>query len=293
MRTFLSALVIGLFSGTVYAMMALGLVAPYRISRVVNFALPGIAAFGAYIYWWSAVIWGAPKLVAVIAALLAGTVVGAALGVANRWMKEWPRGFVMIVTLTVTLLLFGWVDHVKPASPVSPPPPFGGGGFQLGLAYVTWHQVATLVTCVAVTLVLAYVVKRSRVGIYIRAIYDDPAGAATPGVPAERFVVGVWASAGLLAALAGIMVSPRTELDTLAFLYVTIWALAGSVLGGLESFPVAFAGSVVLGTAQGVLGGVFSGHLGPGMEDLSAIVIMAAAVFYAGTKRRDLAYLQT
>ena len=53
-------------------------------------------------------------------------------------------------------------------------------------------------------------------------------------------VVGVWAVAGALAALAGILVSPRTTLDPYLILFVTIWALAGSILGGLESFGIAF-----------------------------------------------------
>jgi branched-chain amino acid transport system permease protein len=289
---FLSALVVGLFLGTIYATMALGLVAPYRISRVVNLSLPGVAAVGAYVYWWMSVIWGAPTLIALVAAVLLGTLLGGALGLANLWMRDWPKGFVMIFTLTITLLLFAWVDHVLPSSPVSPPSVFGNGGFNLWLTFISKNQIGTLLTCVAVTLGAGLLIKRTRVGIYIRAIYDDPAGAATLGIPYESFVVAVWAAAGLLGALAGILVTPRVELNTTVLLFVTVWALAGSVLGGLESFPIAFAGSVLLGVAQGVFGGVLSGHLGPGMENLSAIVVMAAAVFYAGTKRRDLSYMQ-
>ena len=105
-------------------------------------------------------------------------------------------------------------------------------------------------------------------------------------------MVGVRPVAGAPAAQAGILVSPRTTLDPYLIHYVTICALAGSILGGLESFGIAFVGSILVGLSQGVLGGGII-HLGPGLENLGAIAVVAVAVFYAGVKRRDLAHIQT
>jgi len=292
-QVFASAAVIGLFLGTIYALMALGMVASYRINRVVNLGQAGIAAFGAAVYWWMTAVWGAPVLVALIGGILAGAVVGAGLGIANLKMVLWPRGFVMIFTLTVTLLLFAVVDWILPATTVSPISPFGSGGFKFALTYVTSHQIGTFLTCVTVAFLATWVVRKTRVGIYVRAIYDDPDGASTLGVPLGVFVVGVWATAGALAGLAGILVTPRTLLDTLLLLFVRVWALAASILGGLESFAIALAGGLILGLAQGIVGGVFGGQLGPGLENLAAIVLMAGGVFYAGIKHRDLAHIQT
>jgi branched-subunit amino acid ABC-type transport system permease component len=96
-----------------------------------------------------------------------------------------------------------------------------------------------------------------------------------------------------MAGLAGILASSRVQLDSVLLLFVMVWGLAGAVLGGLESFALAFAGGVTLGVAEGILGGMLGGSLGPGLENLSAIVIMAVGVLYAGTKRRHLAHLQT
>jgi len=55
--------IIGIFTGTIYAMMALGIVASFRINRVVNLGIPGIAVFGATIYFQMSNVWGAPVLV--------------------------------------------------------------------------------------------------------------------------------------------------------------------------------------------------------------------------------------
>ena len=290
---FESAVIIGIFTGTIYAMMALGIVASFRINRVVNLGIPGIAVFGATVYFQMSNVWGAPVLVALLGGVAAGTLIGALLGVCNLKMTEWPRGFVMIFTLTVSLFLFGWSDKILPPIQVSPASPFGdSGGFNVALTYVSNHQIGTFITCILVTLLMGFVVSKTRIGIYVRAIYDDGDSAATLGIPLGYFVVGVWATAGALAALAGILVSPRVTLDPYLILFVTIWALAGSILGGLESFGIAFVGSILVGLSQGILGGGII-HLGPGLENLGAIVVVAIAVFYAGVKRRDLAHIQT
>jgi branched-chain amino acid transport system permease protein len=292
-KIFMSALVIGVFLGTIYGIMALGMVASYRINRVVNLGQAGLAAGGATVYWWMTSVWGAPVLVSLVGGVLFGMAIGAGLGMANIRMVAWPRGFVMIFTLTITLLIFAWTDTVLPPQQVSPMSPFGTSGFNFGLTYIQTHQIGTLLTCIGVALLCTWVVKKTRTGMYVRAIYDDPDGASTLGIPIGLFVIGVWAAAGGMAALAGILVSPRTTLDTLLLLFVTVWALAGAILGGLESFGIALAGGLVLGVSQGVLGGVFGGSLGPGFENLAAIALMGVGVIYAGIRNRDVAHIQT
>jgi branched-subunit amino acid ABC-type transport system permease component len=291
---FESAVIIGIFLGTVYALMALGLVASFRINRVVNLGIPGLAVFGATIYFHMMSVWGAPVLVALLGGVASGTFFGALLGLCNLKMSAWPRGFVMIFTLTITLFLFGWSDKILPPIQVAPASPFGdSGGFNVALTYVSNHQIGTFLTCILVTLLMGWTVSKTRIGIYVRAIYDDGDSAATLGIPLGYFVVGVWAVAGALAALAGILVSPRVTLDPYLILFVSIWALAGSILGGLESFGVAFIGSILVGLSQSILGAGIFGRLGPGLENLGAIAVVAVAVFYAGVKRRDIAHIQT
>ena len=291
---FESAVILGIFLGTVYAMMALGIVASFRINRVVNLGIPGIAVFAATMYFQMSSVWGAPVIIALFAAVVIGAALGALLGMCNLKMSDWPRGFVMIFTLTVTLFLFGWSDKILPPVQVAPASPFGdSGGFNVALTFVSNHQIGTFITCILVTLLMAWSVTKSRVGIYVRAIYDDGDSAATLGIPLSYFVVGVWAVAGALAGLAGILVSPRVTLDPYLILFVSIWALAGSILGGLESFGVAFAGSMLVGLSQQLIGAGVFGRPGPGLENLGAILVVAVAVFYAGIKRRDLAHIQT
>ena len=293
MALFVSALIIGVFLGTIYGLMAFGMVASYRISRVVNLGQAGVAALGATVYYWMTSEWGAPVIVSLVSAIVVGAVIGALLGYANLLMSEWPKGFVMIFTLCITLLLFGLIDHILPPNNVSPLSPFGTGGFSFALTYIAAHQVGTFGITIAVVLAATAVIRYTRFGVFVRAIYDDPAGAATLGIPLGVYVMAVWAMAGGMASLAGTLISNRTELDTVLLLFVSVWGLVGAILGGLESFALAFAGGVLLGCSEGIIGGMFSQSLPAGTENLGSVVIMAIAVLYAGSRKRHLAHLQT
>ncbi len=293
MALFVSALILGVTLGTIYGLMAFGMVASYRISGVVNLGQAGIAALSAAVYWWMEAVAGTPRPVAVPAAILLGAVLGAALGQVTLRLSSWPKGLVMILTLAITLMLFAAADLVLPLNNPAGSPVFGSRGFDFALTYVTADQIGSLATCVVVVVVTTWVLRRTRFGLFVRVIYDDPNTAATMGIPLSAYIVRVWAISGGMAGLAGILVSTRTTLATPLLLFVMVWGLAGAVLGGLESFALAFAGGLLLGIAEDLLGAELAGSLGPGLENLTAILIMATGVLYAGLRRRHLAHLQS
>ncbi|MGH8974763.1 MAG: hypothetical protein ACRD0C_16370, partial [Acidimicrobiia bacterium] len=75
-QVFLSAIIIGIFKGTIYAVMALGMVASFRINRVVNLGIAGIAVFSATMFFQMSSVWGAPVIVALFGGLLVGAILG-------------------------------------------------------------------------------------------------------------------------------------------------------------------------------------------------------------------------
>ena len=293
MALLVSALIIGVTLGTIYGLMAFGMVASYRISGVVNLGQAGVAALCAALYWRMEAVWAVPRVAAVAAALVLGGVLGAALGLFVLRLATWAKGLVMILTLAITLLLLAAADLILPLNNPAGAPVFGSRGFDFALTYVTADQIGSFVTCIAVAAVTTWALRRTRFGLFVRVIYDDPDTAATLGIPLTGYVIRVWALAGSMAGLAGILVSTRTTLATPLLLFVMVWGLSGAVLGGLESFALAFAGGLVLGIAEGMIGSMLAGYLAPGLENLTAVVIMAVGVLYVGRKRRHLAHLQT
>jgi len=288
-----SALIIGVTLGTIYGLMAFGMVASYRISGVVNLGQAGVAALWSALSWRMEAVWAITRVAAVAAAPVLGGVLGAELGLFVLRLATWAKGLVMILTLAITLLLLAAADLILPLNNPAGAPVFGSRGFDFALTYVTADQIGSFVTCIAVAAVTTWALRRTRFGLFVRVIYDDPDTAATLGIPLTGYVIRVWALAGSMAGLAGILVSTRTTLATPLLLFVMVWGLSGAVLGGLESFALAFAGGLVLGIAEGMIGSMLAGYLAPGLENLTAVVIMAVGVLYVGRKRRHLAHLQT
>ena len=120
MTLLVSALIVGVFLGTIYGLMAFGMVASYRISRVVNLGQAGVAAFGATVYWWMTSQWGAPVAVSIVGAIVVGAVLGSLMGWVSLLMRRFPPSFMMIFSLCVTLLLFALVDRMLPPQQVAP-----------------------------------------------------------------------------------------------------------------------------------------------------------------------------
>jgi branched-subunit amino acid ABC-type transport system permease component len=137
-----SALIIGVTLGTIYGLMAFGMVASYRISGVVNLGQAGVAAVCAAVYWRMEAVMAVPRPLAVPAALLLGAVLGAALGIVVLRLASWAKGLVMILTLAITLLLLAAADLVLPLNNPSGAPVFGNRGFDVALTYVTADQIA-------------------------------------------------------------------------------------------------------------------------------------------------------
>src|SRR5258708_33700550 len=114
-------------------------------------------------------------------------------------MADWPKGFVMIFTLCVTLLLFAYVDHILPPTTIAPVSPFGTGGFNFALTFVAAHQIGTFAVTLAVVLAATAMIRYTRFGLFVRAIYDDPAGGATLGLPLGLYRSRGWAMGRRLA----------------------------------------------------------------------------------------------
>jgi branched-chain amino acid transport system permease protein len=90
----------------------------------------------------------------------------------------------------------------------------------------------------------------SRFGIAMRAVSDDPVAAGLWGVPV-RWVGSVsWMLGSLVAAIAGILISPFINFDTISLTLLVLDALAAALIGGLVSLPLTVVGGFALGLLE-------------------------------------------
>jgi branched-subunit amino acid ABC-type transport system permease component len=150
------------------------------------------------------------------------------------------------------------------------------------------RAVVVLVIGVSLGLIAERSVVRSRFGRSLRAVADDPAGAALCGVSVRRVVLGAFLVAGLLAGAAGVLAAPGRAVSVDEGAVLGLEAAAAAVLGGVGSLRGAMAGGLAVGLLQAIAGYL----LGAGFYDLAplALLVLLLAVRPQGVAVRSFAW---
>lgn len=255
MSAFWPFIIIGLFSGSVYALAAMGLVLTYKTSGIFNFAYGAMAMFCGFTFWqlrdgWHLTSWlSLPILLLVVAPLL-----GLICERLFRPVVTLSADIQIVIALgvlaflqAVVPLLYGGKDRALHS--IFPTSTFSVGG-QLNVSYT---QLLTLVLAGGLGVGLSITLRRTRFGVATQAVVDNRDLAELIGVSSEFVSRVAWVISCVFAGLVGILLSSSQGLDVYSLVVVVIYAFAPAVLGKLVSLPLAFAGAMVLGVAQSVL----------------------------------------
>jgi branched-chain amino acid transport system permease protein len=239
----------------IYSLSATGLVVVYSTTGVFNFAQGAIGMMAAYLYWQVTVEWGWPTWLAVVVIV---AVVAPLFGVGlDRVVMRHLQGKALVVQLMVTVgLLFGFIGLVNTIWDQrigrSVPFLFGGTGFHIGSITMTWHRVITVAVSLVLVVGLRILLQRTRFGVAMRAVVDNPSLAALDGARPGMVSMSSWALGSGLAAIAGILLAPETDMSpggSLTLLVVA--AFAAAAVGRIRSLPLTYLGALILaGTTQ-------------------------------------------
>ncbi|HVL89384.1 MAG TPA: ABC transporter permease [Actinomycetota bacterium] len=250
-------LVIGLVVGSVYSIAAAGLVLTYRASGVFNFGHGAIGAFSAFFYAWCVQRVGLPIGVA---AVITMAVMAPLLGIALersifRRLREAPTVVAIVASIGVLVALQGAAAALWGRSGLSAQRIFPGRVFQIGdRVSIGADQAGVVGVGIVVSLLLWVVLKRTKMGIAMRAVVDRPDLVETMGYSADRISSASWAMGASLAAAAGILLTPMVSLEVYTLTLIVINAYAAAMVGRLESLPLTFAGGVLLGFGEALVG---------------------------------------
>jgi branched-subunit amino acid ABC-type transport system permease component len=256
MHLFLSYTIIGLVTGAVYGIAASGLVLTYTTSGIFNFAQGALAMLGAYGYWQFRYGWNWPAPVALILVILVlAPLLGALLYLGiMRGLRNTAEVTKIVVTVSVMLGIIALAQWIwSPTTPRNDIPFFGvAAKFKFLGVYVTDHEVIALGAAVLIGLGMRYLFQRTRTGVAMRAVVDNPALLELNGGRPNRLAAISWALGGMLAVLAGILVTPISGggLDVNALTLLVLDAIAAAMFGRLRSLPRTFVGAIVLGLAS-------------------------------------------
>lgn len=267
-------LVSGITAGAVYALVALGFVVLHRGTRVVHFGLGDQLTLSAYVVVVGQVFLGLPFWAAILLSLALSAGFGVLI---ERGVMRPLRGSPLLVMVIATLAIgaaireairVGMGPQPWPIPFVLSPVPFTVGGLVLVPANLAAVGVATMVM-LGLFLMLRY----TRFGRAIVAVYENQTGAAIVGISVQGVHARLWGLASVLAAVAGILVAPLITLSP-DMGTIGIKGFAAAILGGFNSLPGAIAGGLILGileTAAGV-------YVSTAMKDIVSYGLLIACV---------------
>jgi len=247
----------GLSAGSLYALVALGVVLIYRSTRVLNFAHGDVATLGTFVAF-SLLSEKFSFPVALVLSLAAGAAVGITFYFAVL-VKAQRRGAnllgMVILTLGLALIIQGLVVWKWGAEPVSLPFPISDTKtYKLGAVVVSQLSLATMAAGLVGSLLLYLLVQKTRLGLAMRATSENVMAAQTLGIPTRMVLSVSWGVASALGVVAGIFLAPALLLDPFFMLDPFLKGFAAAVLGGLNSLPGAVLGALILGVAESLTG---------------------------------------
>jgi branched-chain amino acid transport system permease protein len=257
MHDFLQYTILGLVTGGVYGIAASGLVVTYTTSGIFNFAHGATAMLGAFTYWQLRFGWHWPAPLALIVTLgivapLLGTLLHVVIMRGLRGTAEVTKIVVPISVMLGFLALSTWVWDPTPSEPRIFQKFFGSAKkVKIAGINITYHEILAVILAIVIAASLRYLFTRTRSGVAMRAVVDDPALLELNGGRPERLATMSWALGAVLAALAGILITPIQggAMSANALTLLVIDAFAAAMFGRLRSLPRTFAGGIVLGLA--------------------------------------------
>jgi branched-chain amino acid transport system permease protein len=261
MTQFWQYVVSGLSTGSIYALVALGLALIYRSTRILNFAHGDISTAGTFVAF-TLIGLQLPFGLTFALALMFGAALAmgfyfCVLIPAQR--REATQLGQIILTVGLGLILQGLVARFGGTEPQSFPFPLSDTKiYTFGTLVISQLSLGTigigLLTCV----LLYLLVQKTRIGLAMRATSENLPAAQTMGIPTRQILALSWGLASALGVLAGIFLAPALLLDPFFMLEPFLKGFAAAILGGLNSLPGAIVGGLILGVAESLAGGFIS-----------------------------------
>ena len=250
-----SYVVIGLFTGAVYALAAMGIVLNYKITGIFNFAYGAIAMFCAFTFSQLRDVLGISQWYSLPIVLVGlAPLIGLLMERLFRPLTAAPAEIQIVVSLGVLAFFQALVPIVYGGAARGLRSIFPTSTFKFGSnLHVGYDQLATLLLAIGLGLALWLLLRKTKFGMATRAVIDNRDLSALAGISSETVSRIAWVISCGFAGLVGILLSSFEGLDVYVLVLLVIYAFAPAVLGKLVSLPLAFIGAIVLGVLQSIL----------------------------------------
>ena len=250
--SFFTQLLNGLQLGSIYALVALGYTMVYGIILLLNFAHGDIIMSGAYISWIAMAELGIHAALAALLSIFGCMALGVAIDkIAYAPLREAPRLSVLITAIGVSYFLESGSQLIFGADAKVVPAFVNLTTISVGSVTLSLTAILTVaVTCIS-TVVLTFLVQKTRLGKAMRAVSEDMGAARLMGVNVNSTISFTFAVGSALAGIGAILYSMAYHQATPTMgIMLGTKAFVAAVLGGIGSIPGAVVGGLVVGFVE-------------------------------------------
>jgi len=283
-EAFIQHLINGLSLGSLYALIAIGYTMVYGILRLINFAHGDVLMVGCYAAFFGQAIFGLPWWAGLAGAMALTALLGALIEAgAYRPLRAAPRISTLIAAIGVSFLLQNLAIVV-----------FGGRGkafqrpevfdqvYQWGQVRVQalglWTPLVTALLLIGLSLLL----RRTRLGLAMRALSRDMTTVGLMGVDVNRVVAMAFAIGSALAAVGGVFWAMKyPQINPAMGVMPGLKAFTAAVLGGIGNVGGAVAGGLTLGLAEILLVALLPAY--SGYKDALAFLLLIGILLFRPT----------
>ena len=250
MSTFGQLVLSGIFIGSIYALMSMGLTLIFGVLRIVNFAHGEFLMLGMYGAWAITRLFGLNPYVAAIAVVPAMFLFGAIVHqLVVRPGLDKPHLVVVFATMGLSIFMQNVALMIMTADLWDVPPIFSRS-ITIGPFYFKAELLLGFVVTIVCTLFLRWLIRTTYLGKAIRATVQDGEAAMLMGIPVPRIFLITFAGGSALVGLAACIMMPLFSVFPTVGLNFVLIAFVIVVLGGMGSIEGALLGGICIGVVQ-------------------------------------------
>lgn len=272
MQQFLQQLFNGIALGSIYALIALGYTMVYGIIKLINFAHGDIYMLGAYIGFTLATSLQLEFFPTLIITMLLTGLVGVIIEkVAYKPLRKATRITALITAIGVSYFLQAVVQLSQSATPKAFPELIHAQVYNIFNITVNTKQIIIIATAIVLTVILEFIVFRTKIGSAMRAVAQDENAAKLMGIDINLTISITFLIGSMLAGAGGVLVGAYyNTINPFMGLGPGLKAFIAAVFGGIGLIKGAIVGGLLIGIIEAMV----SGYLGSLYKDGVVYVIL-------------------
>lgn len=255
----LGQLVNGIKLGSIYAIIAIGYSMVYGILRLINFAHGDLLTVGVYTMLVLMGVSGLPIWLVIVAGCIISIMVGMTMErLVYRPLRGSGEETTLISSLAVSVFLQNLISMIfTPQKKAFHLPEFLTVNHSFGPVSLSTINILTMISIVVILIALTLLLKKTKIGLAMRACSDNLAASQLMGIKINNVVVVAFVIGSGLAALTGVMLAGEYKtIEPLMGFVPGLKAFCAAVLGGIGSLNGAVLGGFIIGIAEVLFAGL-------------------------------------